>query len=112
MPKHKDFGTDDFSNERARAFVRSRAQAVFRGEVWLLTRPEFFRFWQSPELWNQRGRQADCLVLTRKDYDLPWDTDNCCIITRHNQILTKTAIRFGRPFEKFYKERIDYEPYV
>ena len=75
----KEFGLDNWSNERARSFLRSRAQAHFRHESWELTRPQYFQFWNTPELWKQRGRQRLSLVLTRKDSEKPWSIKNCCI---------------------------------
>jgi hypothetical protein len=110
--KMKEYGTDNFSNERARAFVRSRSQAWYRKEQWDLTRPEFFRFWHTPALWNQRGRAVTDLVLTRRDYTGPWSRDNCCIITRYNHLLLKSAIRWNKDTTIHYEGCLLYDPNV
>ena len=107
----KDFGDDTFSNERSRAWVRSKCQAEYRLEDWHLTREEFFNFWSTPDLWAQRGRARDDLVLTRIDWEKPWSKENCCIMSRHKQILIKSAVRWGYDLEPLYKDCIIY-PHV
>ena len=73
---------DSFSNERRLAWIRSKAQAEFRGEVWNISWEEFCHFWKTPSLWSRRGRHINNLVLTRYNVEAPWDKDNCCIITK------------------------------
>lgn len=100
----KEYGLDDFSNERSRAFIRSKSQAIYRGEAWNLTRAEYFRFWSTLELWNQRGRDRDGMVLTRFDVSKPWDRNNCCIITRLAHIRIKNARQHGKEFQHLYDQ--------
>lgn len=76
---------DEFTRARKLAWSRARSQAVFREEPWNLPFEDFCDFWSNQTLWNQRGRQRDCLVLYRKDTDKPWSKDNCELITRYEQ---------------------------
>ena len=73
MPWPKRRFKDDFSHYRAKAFIRSKAQASFRGEGWTLTLLEYFDIWSTPELWQQRGRASYDLVLTRIDEEGAWN---------------------------------------
>lgn len=99
---------DDFTNERRLAWVRFVSQCRFRDELCTLTFSEFCQFWNTQKLWSQRGRRTTDLVLTRYDPDLPWDTKNCCIMTRHSQLDIRNKRRFNQQFEHLYKEAIAY----
>lgn len=77
--------SDPQLHARYRPFVRSRNQAAFRNEEWLLSFEEYCEFW-TWDLWVQRGRKGHQLVLTRKDRDQPWTTANCMIVTRGYQV--------------------------
>ena len=52
------------------AWMRMRAQANYRGEFFELTFEDFQSAWGKH--WEQRGRGADDLCLTRKDPEQPW----------------------------------------
>jgi hypothetical protein len=99
---------DPFMHSRNLAFLRSRAQAKFRGEVWELTLNEFFNFWNTIDRWNQRGRQAENLVLTRRDELLPWNTKNCVIMTRYSNLYAKNLRQRGYDDSPHFKEVIEY----
>jgi hypothetical protein len=62
------------------AWQRAKAQANFRGEVWLLSFEDFQRLWQ--EHWQQRGRGSDGYCLTRDDPDGAWALGNVDCIPR------------------------------
>jgi hypothetical protein len=100
---------DAFTHARNLAFVRSRAQANFRGEQWDLTFQEFCHFWNNEQLWNQRGRKVTALVLTRWDCEKPWNRKNCCIIARGDQLLAKIERYWGKDDSEYYKDAIWYE---
>lgn len=99
---------DPFTHARNLAFVRSRAQANFRGEVWDLNFEEFCTFWSTQALWVQRGRHEPDLVLTRFDVEKPWDKFNCCIITRGAQLRSKIERRLGNDDKEFFEDAIWY----
>ena len=99
----------DFDNERRLAFVRSRAQAIFRNEEWNLTWKDFQAFWNTRILWDQRGRHSNDLVLTRMDWQGPWSKDNCCIITRLDHLRASCGNRNGKDIDKIMAGAKKYE---
>jgi hypothetical protein len=99
---------DDFTNERRLAYVRHTSQCRYRGEECSITFSEFCKFWHTETLWGQRGRKPEDLVLTRYDPDLPWDTKNCCIMSRRSQLDIRNKRRFNQQFEHLYKDAIPY----
>lgn len=100
---------DDFTNARRLAWVRSKSQAIYRGEVWNLTFSEFCKIWSTEELWRQRGRSANNLVLTRYDPDLPWEPFNLCLISRALHLAIKNARTHQQPYLHLYETAIPYE---
>ena len=108
----KRYGLDHFSNERNRAFIRSKSQAAYRKEAWTLTFEQYCGFWTTEELWRQRGRHPEDLVLTRRFQDLPWDTANCCIISRIDHLKAKSNRRWNKDDSIFYTEAILYDENV
>ena len=99
---------DQFRHEAGTAFIRSKAQAIFRGEEWNLTLEEYFALWRDIDRWRQRGRTPDSLVMTRWDFELPWDKDNCCIITRQQQLVISVRRRYNRDTSDQYQGAIVY----
>jgi len=97
---------DSFDHARHFAWHRSRAQANFRGEAWELSPEEFFELWSTPELWSQRGRRPEHLVLTRYDWEKPWSRSNCCIITRYNQLLITKCRKMNQDCERYYQDPV------
>jgi len=98
----------EFDHNRAKAFIRSKCQADYRGEPWELTLPQYCTFWKTEERWKQRGRHSEDLVLTRKDVEKPWNTTNCVIITRMAHLQAKSARDNGYEYSHFYKDAIKY----
>ena len=100
---------DPFTHARNLAFQRSACQARYRNEEWQLTFEEFCHFWNNEALWAQRGRKVEALVLTRWDTEKPWNTKNCCIITRGDQLLAKIERYWGNDDSEYFKDAIWYE---
>ena len=67
-------------HEQHIAWLRAKAQAVYRGEVWLLTFEEFQTVWLG--YWQQRGRSSTSYCLTREDPDGAWAIGNVACIPR------------------------------
>jgi len=87
MPNKKYVIYDNEYDSRVRlAYQRMACQAKFRGEAFTLTESEFRLFWNTPELFNQRGTRPDNLILTRIDSAGPWSQDNCVVATRLSQL--------------------------
>ena len=76
---------DEFEHQKHWGFLRWRAQCKYRGEEVDMTMEEYFDFWPN-DLWVQRGRQPDSLVMVRLDVEKPWSTANCVIVTRYQQL--------------------------
>jgi hypothetical protein len=77
---------NSFDNDRRLSYARSKCQAAFRGEQWSLSWEDYCIFWNTKKRWCQRGRSSNSLVLTRVNPESAWDIDNCCIITRTQQL--------------------------
>jgi len=99
---------DKFTTDRRLAWVRSRSQAWFRYEDWELTFEEYCTFFNSINRFYSRSRKSDGLVLTRLDSKKPWSKENCCIITRINQLRANRAAMAGQNDREFYKDAIFY----
>lgn len=100
----KPFKQDEFTQDRRLVWSRSQCQARFRKEPWQLSFEDFCKIWNSEILWNQRGKLPDSLVMTRRDYDLPWSVENCCLIRRSTQFKIIAARRVAADYQKFYNE--------
>jgi hypothetical protein len=99
---------DDFTNNRRKAWVRSRSQAWYRKEEWNLTFAEFCVFWDTPELWAKRGRSSDSWVLTRRDPEAAWNRTNCCLLNRRRHLQSQRALEYGEDLNEFYQDAINY----
>lgn len=62
------------------AWLRAKAQANFRGEVWLLSFEEFQRVWLG--YWTRRGRGREEYCLSRDDVDGAWAIGNVACVQR------------------------------
>lgn len=62
------------------AWLRAKAQANYRGEVWLLTFEEFQRVWLG--YWELRGRGATDYVMSRDDPEGAWAIGNVSCVRR------------------------------
>ena len=74
-------GPDPQTHQQYRAWVQTRNQAQYRGEIWKITFEQWQTLWHGR--WHLRGRKADALCITRRDMSLPWSVKNAIIITRH-----------------------------
>lgn len=59
---------------------QAKAQAAFRGELWMLTFEDFQRAWQG--YWERRGRGTGNFCLTRQDPEGAWEPSNVSVIPR------------------------------
>jgi hypothetical protein len=73
-------GTDPKTHGMLIPYLRHKAQARYRAELFDLTFDEYKELWW--ELWEQRGRRSEDLCMTRIDPEGVWTKDNCEIITR------------------------------
>ena len=73
------------------AWMRAKAQANFRGEVWLLSFDEFQRLWMA--FWPYRGRGRDDYVMSRDDPDGAWAIGNVACIRRYDYLKRQSEYR-------------------
>ena len=62
------------------AFGYHRVTSRLRGDQWDLAWEDWRDAWLP--YWDQRGRAARDLCLTRQDWEKPWRADNIELITR------------------------------
>lgn len=87
---------DQFRHERNLPYHRQKAQAVFRGETWLISFEDWCDLW-TDELWAKRGKATDDYCMTRKDLDGPWSKENCIVMVRYDSLIkTKEWIMIKR----------------
>jgi hypothetical protein len=78
---------DPIKHVQHTAWMRQRAQAHYRREEWELTLEQWILIWG--ELWHNRGRASTDYCLTRKDPELPWDTENTVCMVRREHLQRK-----------------------
>jgi hypothetical protein len=87
-------GPDETRHNQYNAFLRQRAQANYRSEVWSMTFEEFESIWG--DRWHKRGRGSADLCMSRRDYDQPWSVANCCIMSRGEHVRTSSRVKVAR----------------
>jgi hypothetical protein len=70
------------------AWQRSKAQAKYRNEVWLLDFDDYQRLWQGH--WEFRGRGTEDYVMMREDHEGAWVLGNV-LVTRRFEYLRRQA---------------------
>ena len=91
-------GPDEFKHDMYHPWQASKAQAVFRDEIWDLTFEEYFELWK--DLWTQRGRGKDDYCQSRTDPNGPWNKENMVIITRKQHLDNQRTNRANGIFKK------------
>jgi hypothetical protein len=73
------------------AWLRAKAQARFRGEVWLLDFDDFQRLWAG--VWEFRGRGREDYVMARGDHLGAWALGNVEVIRRYEYLKRQREYR-------------------
>jgi hypothetical protein len=73
------------------AWLRAKAQANYRKEVWLLTFDEFQQLWQGA--WQFRGRGREDFVMTREDHQGAWVLGNVSVTRRYEYLRRQAQYR-------------------
>jgi hypothetical protein len=89
-------------NQKRVAWLRMRAQAKSRGELFELTWEEFKSLW-TDALWFYRGSGSEDLGMTRKDRTLSWSINNVIIVERRIH-LADSAKRTRTGYKKGEKQ--------
>lgn len=74
-------GPNPLTREKYYAFLKHRSQASYRKETYNLSWEDWQSFWNDDDF-VKRGRKVDDLCLTRYNFNLAWDIDNCVVCTR------------------------------
>lgn len=74
-------GNDPDLRNKYYAYLKHRSQARWRGEDYSLTWEDWHELW-TDELWEQRGRGRDSMILTRECFAAGWHKENCTIQPR------------------------------
>lgn len=101
-------GPDPVRHEQYTAFLKARAQARFRKEGWELTFEQFEFLWNQDASWPQRGRGADDLLMTRRDFSKAWSFDNCYIMLRGEHLRKHAQAQAGKPKKTLSQGRKQY----
>ena len=80
-PRNWNTGPDPLRREKYYAYLKHKAQAWYRDELYLITWEEWEHMWPD-DVWLKRGRKISDLCLTRLDFEGAWSTDNVVICTR------------------------------
>lgn len=94
-------GPDEYKHSMYMPFLRSKAQANYRGEPWELSFDQFYELWKDE--WPNRGRKPDDICMTRNDPDSAWDTSNTILITRSEHLKRQGGHRADQGL-KYYKK--------
>jgi hypothetical protein len=73
------------------AWLRAKAQANYRGEVWLLAFDDFQRLWAG--VWQFRGRGSKDYVMTRDDHQGAWVLGNVTVTRRYEYLKRQREYR-------------------
>lgn len=85
-------GPDPVRHDKYYAYLKHRAQANFRSEPYSLTWEEWENFWPD-DLWSQRGRNGDSLVLRMIDPTQGWQVSNLEIMKRKEHLKIARQMR-------------------
>ena len=75
------------------AWLRAKAQANYRKEVWLLTFEDFQRLWL--EVWEYRGRARNDYVMMREDHQSAWALGNVLVSRRYEYLSRQRNYKRG-----------------
>lgn len=81
---HKQYGT----------WLQMRAQANYRGEVFLLSFAEYQQVWLG--MWDRRGRGKDDYCLAKIDPEGSWQLGNIEVLPRVVFLQRKNSLRRGK----------------
>lgn len=91
-------GPDEYKHSMYWPWQLMKAQATFREEGFDLAFEDYYQLWKDD--WNNRGRQADNMCITRIDPDKPWTKDNTELVTRHEHLKRQGFYRQHDPKTK------------
>lgn len=95
-------GPDEAKHRAYGPWLVMKAQAAFRNEAWDLPFEDFYAAWDGR--FDQRGRSAESLSMTRRDPTGAWHRDNVMILTRAEQCRIQNNFRSENRAAKPYRK--------
>lgn len=89
-PRKWKTGPDILVREKYYAWLKHRTQAKYRGEEHTISWDFWQNIWQD-DVWFQRGRGGQSLILGRVDWDQGWHEHNVEIMTRRKHFDIRLA---------------------
>jgi hypothetical protein len=86
-------GPDELRHDIYNAFLKRKAQAKYRGEIWAMTYEEFYDLWKND--WHNKGRLSHQVCMGRHDPEKEWSRSNTYIRLRYDQLLEQAKKRIG-----------------
>lgn len=77
-------GDDPIEHDKYYAYLKHRAQALYRKEQYDLSWEDWRQLWPLDQ-WLKRGRHKDQLTMYRLDKDQPWHPQNVVICTQQEK---------------------------
>lgn len=93
-------GPDPRRHEQYIAWLRHRAQANYRGEIYSLTFEQWADIWDQDSAWENRGRGCEDLCLSILNPKLGWRSDNVKVVTRLEQLRLHGFARAGMKYRR------------
>jgi hypothetical protein len=81
----------EIPHQQSVAWQRAKAQAKYRGEVWLLDFDDYQRLWQG--YWERRGRGSNDYVMMREDHQGAWVLGNVEVTRRYDYLRRQAQYR-------------------
>jgi len=91
-PEEWIVGPDNDLRNKYYAYLKHRAQCKFRKEDYSLTWDDWCELW-TDELWEQRGRGRNDMILTRAVFSEGWHMGNCTIQDRKTHLARRSEYK-------------------
>ena len=92
-------GPDERAHEQYTAWLKHKAQANYRGELYELTFQDWQQLWNKDDRWQERGRSGTSLCLTMRDKGMGWTMTNVEVITRNEQVRRQCELNRGKKYK-------------
>jgi hypothetical protein len=83
----------DIPHAQYECYLQMRAQASFRGDLFLLTFEQYQELWR--DRWHLKGRGSNDYCLNRIDPQGPWEVGNVECYTRREHLRRQAVYKQG-----------------
>lgn len=99
-------GPDPRRHDQYIAWLRHRAQAHYRGELYSLTFEDWETVWNQDSAWENRGRSIDSVCLTMIDSQKGWCSDNVVVQCRRETLRQHGFARVGMKYRRRTHDKV------